>query len=59
MGLFSLMVHLKPPGLGSPFSSLELVWRCKELGKDANREPGGLPKGAEGGYRGAESEKGL
>lgn len=46
-GLFALMVQLKPAGLGSPFSSLELVWPCRELAECTNWEPGDLPDGAE------------
>lgn len=55
---FPLMVQLKPPGPGSPFSSLGLACYCRELGNNTNREPERLPDGAEGGYKGAESEEG-
>lgn len=37
---------------------LGLVWHSEELAKGTNQEPGDLTNGAEGGCKGAESEKG-
>lgn len=56
MGLFPLMVQLKPAGLGSPFSSLGLVWPCIGLAECTSWEPRGPAKWGRRVYRRARSE---